>query len=192
MADVCTHITKKEINVIQPNVRDAMKPGGLNIGSMLGLKVIIQSIAIFQNTSSEVVKDKTDNNTILGTATESILLEFGLLEDGDLMHIVEPSNSVRNKMSVLVSLPNRGVRAFCKGASEIILRICDKIIDSNGNDVDLPEEQANKVNALRTLSVVVKDIDATEGENSILDNGYTLIISKRNESNTQYLCGCAS
>ncbi|QHO57331.1 hypothetical protein S83_008253 [Arachis hypogaea] len=79
-------------------------------------------------------------------------------------------------MSVLVSLPNRGVRAFCKGASEIILRICDKIIDSNGNDVDLPEEQANKVNALRTLSVVVKDIDATEGENSILDNGYTLII----------------
>ncbi|XLU94345.1 hypothetical protein S245_008697, partial [Arachis hypogaea] len=87
MADVCTHITKKEINVIQPNVRDAMKPGGLNIGSMLGLKVIIQSIAIFQNTSSEVVKDKTDNNTILGTATESILLEFGLLEDGDLMHI---------------------------------------------------------------------------------------------------------
>ncbi|XLU49801.1 hypothetical protein S245_044615 [Arachis hypogaea] len=162
------------------------------------MSILLQ--AIFQNTSSEVVKDKTGNNTILGTPTESSLLEFGLLEGGDFdaqrntykIIKVEPFNSVRKKMSVLVSLPNGGVRAFCKGASEIISRMCEKIIDSNGNDVDLPEEQADKVNALRTLCVAVKDIDATEGKNSIPNNGYTLIISKRNNGNTQHLCGCAS
>ncbi|KAL1330457.1 hypothetical protein AAHE18_12G111000 [Arachis hypogaea] len=154
------------------------------------MSILLQ--AIFQNTSSEVVKDETGNNTILGTPTESALLEFGLLTGGDFdaqrstykIIKVEPFNSVRKKMSVLVSLPNGGVRAFCKGASEIILRMCDKIIDSNGNAADLPEEQANKVNdvindfaseALRTLCLAVKDIDATEGENSIPDHGYTLI-----------------
>ncbi|MED6126006.1 putative calcium-transporting ATPase 11, plasma membrane-type [Stylosanthes scabra] len=154
------------------------------------MSILLQ--AIFQNTSSEVVKDKTGKNTILGTPTESALLEFGLLTGGDFdaqrstykIIKVEPFNSVRKKMSVLVSLPDGGVRAFCKGASEIILRMCDKIIDCNGNAVDLPEEQANKVNdvingfaseALRTLCLAVKDIDATEGENSIPENGYTLI-----------------
>ncbi|XP_057748960.1 calcium-transporting ATPase 4, plasma membrane-type-like [Arachis stenosperma] len=154
------------------------------------MSILLQ--AIFQNTSSEVVKDETGNNTILGTPTESALLEFGLLTGGDFdaqrstykIIKVEPFNSVRKKMSVLVSLPNGGVRAFCKGASEIILRMCDKIIDSNGNAADLPEEQANKVNdvinnfaseALRTLCLAVKDIDATEGESSIPDHGYTLI-----------------
>ncbi|CAL0317082.1 unnamed protein product [Lupinus luteus] len=148
--------------------------------------------AIFQNTSSEVVKDKDGNNTILGTPTESALLEYGLLSGGDFgaerkaykILKVEPFNSVRKKMSVLVGLPDGGVRAFCKGASEIILKMCDKIIDCNGNAVDLPEEQAKNVSdvinefaseALRTLCLAVKDINETEGETRIPDDGYTLI-----------------
>ncbi|CAL0310592.1 unnamed protein product [Lupinus luteus] len=150
------------------------------------------SQAIFQNTSSEVVKDKDGKNTTLGTPTESALLEFGLLlgADFDAQHgagkiiKVEPFNSVRKKMSVLVSLPDGGVQAFSKGASEIILKMCDKIIDRNGKVVDLHESRVNEVSdvinsfaseALRTLCLAVKDLSEIHEESSIPDNGYTLI-----------------
>ncbi|XP_027912992.1 putative calcium-transporting ATPase 11, plasma membrane-type [Vigna unguiculata] len=150
--------------------------------------------AIFQNTSAEVVKDKDGKDTILGTPTESALLEFGCLLGADFdayaqrkmykILKVEPFNSVRKKMSVLVGLPDGGIRAFCKGASEIILKMCNKIIDCNGEVVDLPEDQANKVfsiindfasEALRTLCLAFKDINAMHGEANIPDSGYTLI-----------------
>lgn len=156
------------------------------------LGVLLQ--AIFQNTSSEVVKDKDGNNRILGTPTESALLEFGLLLGGDFdaqrkeykILEVKPFNSVRKKMSVLVGLPDGKMRAFCKGASEIILKMCDKIIDGNGETVDLPEDKAKNVSdvinsfaseALRTLCLAVKDVEGEEnhGEIGIPDNGYTLI-----------------
>jgi len=150
--------------------------------------------AIFQNTSAELVKDKDGKDTILGTPTESALLEFGCLLGADFdayaqrreykILKVEPFNSVRKKMSVLVGLPDGRVRAFCKGASEIILKTCDKIIDCNGEVVDLPEEQANNVfsiindfasEALRTLCLAFKDINEMHEEANIPDSGYTLI-----------------
>ncbi|XP_054803998.1 calcium-transporting ATPase 4, plasma membrane-type-like isoform X2 [Prosopis cineraria] len=154
------------------------------------LSILFQ--AIFQNTSAEVVKDKDGKNKILGTPTESALLEFGLFLGGNFgaqrkkyeIVKIEPFNSVRKKMSVLVRLPDGRIRAFCKGASEIILRMCDKIIDSDGNPVDLPEDRAKNVSdvingfaseALRTLCLAVKDINDTQGETSIPDDGYTLI-----------------
>ncbi|KAF5938196.1 hypothetical protein HYC85_025702 [Camellia sinensis] len=154
------------------------------------LNILLQTI--FQNTGAEVVKDKDGKNSILGTATESALLEYGLLLGGDFdaqrkefkILKVEPFNSVKKKMSVLVALPDGGLRAFCKGASEIILRTCDKIVDSNGEPDHMSEEQARDVEeiinsfaskALRTLCLTYKDIDNVFDENSIPDSGYTLI-----------------
>ncbi|KAG5043316.1 hypothetical protein GYH30_007131 [Glycine max] len=157
------------------------------------INILLQ--AIFQNTSAEVVKDdKNGKDTILGTPTESALLEFGCLLSADFdayaqrreykILKVEPFNSVRKKMSVLVGLPNGGVRAFCKGASEIILKMCDKTIDCNGEVVDLPEDGANNVSdvinafaseALRTICLAFKEINETHEPNSIPDSGYTLI-----------------
>ncbi|RDY05350.1 putative calcium-transporting ATPase 11, plasma membrane-type, partial [Mucuna pruriens] len=148
--------------------------------------------AIFQNTSSEVVKDKDGKSTILGTPTESALLEFGLLSGGDFdvqrgtckILKVEPFNSVRKKMSVLVGLPGGGGQAFCKGASEIVLKLCDKMIDHNGTAVDLSDEQARNVSdiingfasdALRTLCLAVKDVNEIHRETGIPEDGYTLI-----------------
>ncbi|XP_057438038.1 putative calcium-transporting ATPase 11, plasma membrane-type [Lotus japonicus] len=148
--------------------------------------------AICQNTSSEVVKNENGKHIILGTPTESALLEFGLLLGADFdaqrsvskIIKIEPFNSVRKKMSVLVGLPDGGVQAFCKGASEIILKMCDKVIDFNGEVVDLPEDCANHVadvinsfasEALRTLCLAVKDISETQGDIDIPDSGYTLI-----------------
>ncbi|RVX09523.1 putative calcium-transporting ATPase 11, plasma membrane-type [Vitis vinifera] len=120
--------------------------------------------AIFQNTSSEVVKDKDGKNTILGTPTESALLEFGLLLGGNFdaqrkenkIVEVEPFNSVKKKMSVLVALPDGRIRAFCKGASEIILSMCNKILE----------------NPLLGF----QDVDDPSNENDIPTYGYTLIM----------------
>ncbi|KAJ0976132.1 hypothetical protein J5N97_018097 [Dioscorea zingiberensis] len=155
------------------------------------LSILLQ--CIFQNTGSEVVRGKDGKNTILGSPTETAVLEFGLhLEGVDDQHQhrdcnklrVEPFNSEKKKMSVLVSVPGGGVRAFCKGASEIILRMCDKMIDSDGNSVSLSEEKIkdimNVINsfaceALRTLCLAFKDMDESYNADEIPADGYTLI-----------------
>ncbi|KAM3691085.1 hypothetical protein ACJW31_09G168400 [Castanea mollissima] len=184
MAVVKVWISEKSID-IKGNASDLKSEIS---GRVLG--ILLQ--AIFQNTGSEVVKDDSGKNTILGTPTESALLEFGLLLGGDFdaqrrefkILKVEPFNSVRKKMSVLAALPDGRVRAFCKGASEIILRMCDKIVDCNGESVNLSEEQKKDITdvingfasgALRTLCLAFKDVDDTSIENSIPDSGYTLI-----------------
>ncbi|KAL6145199.1 hypothetical protein ACLB2K_055887 [Fragaria x ananassa] len=153
------------------------------------LDILLQ--VIFQNTSSEVIKDE-GKTSILGTPTESALLEFGLLLGGDFdaqrrefkIIKMEPFSSVRKKMSVLIAHPHGGVRAFCKGASEIVLGMCNKVIDCNGETVNLSREGANNITdvinsfaceALRTLCLAFKDIDESSINNDIPDDGYTLI-----------------
>lgn len=153
------------------------------------LAILLQAILL--NTSSEVVKDKEGKQSILGTPTESALLEFGLLLGGDFVAHhgenktlkVEPFSSVRKKMSVLVARPDGGARAFCKGASEIVLGMCDKIVDEEGNFASMSEEQVKNMTdviygfaseALRTLCLAFKDVDDTSNGN-IPEGGYTLI-----------------
>ncbi|XP_024630609.1 putative calcium-transporting ATPase 11, plasma membrane-type isoform X5 [Medicago truncatula] len=140
--------------------------------------------SIFQNTASEVVKGEDGKNKVMGTPTESALLGFGLILGGDTKFYndkykivkVEPFNSTRKKMSVLVSLPdnNNKTRAFCKGASEIVVKMCDKVVNSEGKVVDLNEQQRNSINevingfasdALRTLCVAFKDIEGPDFRN---------------------------
>ncbi|KAB2013075.1 hypothetical protein ES319_D09G132900v1 [Gossypium barbadense] len=148
--------------------------------------------SIFLNSSAEVVKDENGKNSILGTPTETALLEFGLLLSADhdayrrrfKILKVEPFNSDRKKMSVLVALPEGRIQAFCKGAPEIVLRMCEKVVDSSGEVVLLSEERVRDIteaingfasDALRTLCVAVKDVGETFNENGIPDSGYTLI-----------------
>ncbi|CAI9782811.1 unnamed protein product [Fraxinus pennsylvanica] len=129
------------------------------------LAILLQ--AIFNNTGSEVVKDKTGKRTILGTPTESALLEYGLLLGGDFddhrreckLLKVEPFNSHKKMMSTLVARGNGKMRAFCKGASEIILKMCDNTIDSNGEAFHLSEEHVRNItNVINAFAVVgIKD-----------------------------------
>lgn len=179
-----TWIGEKSIDVKGNESKDVVK------SEISGaLSILLQ--VIFQNTSSEVIKDD-GKTSILGTPTESALLEFGLLLGGDFdaqrrefkILKIEPFNSVRKKMSVLVALPHGGIRAFCKGASEIVLGMCNKFIDCNGESVNLSREEANNImdvinsfasEALRTLCLAFKDIDDSSVNNDIPDDGYTLI-----------------
>ncbi|WOK96014.1 putative calcium-transporting ATPase 5, plasma membrane-type [Canna indica] len=154
------------------------------------LSVLLQ--CIFENSGSEVVRGKDGKNIILGTPTETALLEFGLEFEGliDSQHQgckklkVEPFNSVKKKMSVLIKLPSGGICAFAKGASEIILDMCDHIIDSDGNAIPLSakhkEDILNVINsfaceALRTLCLAFKDIHENQNAEEIPAIGYTLI-----------------
>lgn len=153
--------------------------------------VLLQGI--FECTGSEVVKDKNGKTSILGTPTESAILQYGLDLGGDFnatrseikMLKMEPFNSAKKKMSVIVALPDGQIRAFCKGASEIVLGLCDKIIDRDGETVPISEEKVKfitdvieefAVDALRTLCLAYLDVEGGfDGELNIPERGYTLI-----------------
>ncbi|XP_073314685.1 calcium-transporting ATPase 1-like [Primulina huaijiensis] len=149
--------------------------------------------SVFNNTGGDIVIDKDEKIEILGTPTETALLEFGLFLGGDFLAErrvsklvkVEPFNSTKKRMGVVLELPGEGFQAHCKGASEIILAACDRFLNSNGEVVPLDEsttthmkdtidEFANE--ALRTLCLAYKDIGSDfSAENPIPFEGYTLI-----------------
>jgi P-type Ca2+ transporter type 2C len=153
------------------------------------LTMLLQGI--FEDTSAEVVKEKDGKETVLGTPTERAILEFGLklrehdAEDRTCTKVkVEPFNSVKKKMAVLVSLPNGTHRWFSKGASEIILQMCDMMVDGDGNSVPLSEAQRENVldtinsfacDALRTLCLAFKEVDDFDDGSESPTSGFTLI-----------------
>ncbi|KAF5739472.1 Autoinhibited Ca2+-ATPase 1 isoform 1 [Tripterygium wilfordii] len=155
------------------------------------VRILLQSI--FTNTGGEVVNGKDNKTEILGTPTEAALLEFGLKLGGDFQKEhqnskvvkVEPFNSLKKRMGVVLEHPNGSFRVHCKGASEIILSACDKVLDSNGDVVPLDEVSINRLTntieqfsseALRTLCLAYLDIGSDfSPENSIPVKGYTCI-----------------
>ncbi|CAL5098392.1 unnamed protein product [Urochloa decumbens] len=147
---------------------------------------------IFENTSAEVVKEKDGAQAVLGTPTERAILEFGLklqgshdAEDRTCTKVkVEPFNSDKKKMAVLVSLPNGTYRWFSKGASEIVVQMCDMMVDADGNSVPLSEAQRRNVldtinafasDALRTLCLAYKEVDDFDDDSDSPTGGFTLI-----------------
>ncbi|KAL9247741.1 hypothetical protein vseg_021142 [Gypsophila vaccaria] len=175
---------------IHGHVKDTEGKDFLKSMSKTVLDVLIQ--AIFLNTGSEVVKGDGGTPKILGTPTETAILELGLLSGGNFNAIqnesktlkVEPFNSNKKKMSVLVALPSGKLRAFCKGASEIVLAMCDKVLDPNGKPIELSEESRQKVTevinkfasqALRTLSIAYKDVTEKSTGDNIPEENFTLI-----------------
>ncbi|PON91113.1 P-type ATPase [Trema orientale] len=155
------------------------------------LKILLQSI--FNNTGGEVVKNKDNKNEILGTPTETALLEFGLRLGGDFQAErqasnivkVEPFNSTKKRMGIILELPEGGFRVHCKGASEIILAACDKVIDSKGEVVPLEKKYAHVLintiekfanEALRTLCLGYMEIETEfSAESPIPSSGFTCI-----------------
>ncbi|GMH17978.1 hypothetical protein Nepgr_019819 [Nepenthes gracilis] len=155
------------------------------------LEILLQSI--FNNTGGEVVQKKDKQIEILGSPTETALLEFGLSLGGGFQSErqkakvvkVEPFNSLKKRMGVVLELPEGGMRAHTKGASEIILAACDKVIDSNGVVVPLDKASIDHLNvaveqfasdALRTLCLAYREIEnGFTAESPIPTNGYVCI-----------------
>ncbi|KAK9071723.1 hypothetical protein SSX86_008152 [Deinandra increscens subsp. villosa] len=160
------------------------------------LKLLLQSI--FTNTGGEVVINQHGGaREILGTPTETAMLEFGLSLGGDFQSErkaskvvrVEPFNSTKKRMGVVLELPEGSARAHCKGASELILAACDKMINANGDVVNLDEASLNHLKgiiekfaskALRTLCLAYIDLKNNNVDVSLADTpipacGYTCI-----------------
>lgn len=155
------------------------------------VKLLLQSI--FNNTGGEVVVNKDGKREILGTPTDAALLEFALSLGGDFqaerqaskLVKVEPFNSTKKRMGVVLELPEGGLRAHTKGASEIILANCDKVINANGEIVPLDEASVEYLNAtitqfageaLRTLCLAYMELEnGFSAENPIPISGFTCI-----------------
>ncbi|CAN1324587.1 Calcium-transporting ATPase 2, plasma membrane-type [Linum perenne] len=158
------------------------KTGTLTTNHMTVVKscicILLQSI--FNNTGGEVVMSKERKREILGTPTEAAILEFGLSLGGEFqgereavkLVKLEPFNSTKKRMSAVVELPGGGLRAHSKGASEIVLASCDKVIDSKGEAVALDDSSLNFLNttidqfageALRTLCLAYKEVQGIVG-----------------------------
>lgn len=108
------------------------------------MKILLQSIF---NNGGEVVVSETGTREILGTPTDAALLELALSFGGDFQAEhqdpkvieVEPFNSTKKSIGVVLELPEGGLRAHTKGASEIVLATCDKVLNSDGEVVPLDE-----------------------------------------------------
>ncbi|WOG93018.1 hypothetical protein DCAR_0312297 [Daucus carota subsp. sativus] len=155
------------------------------------IKIILQSI--FNNTGGEIVVNEAGKREILGSPTDAALLEFALSLGGDFQAVrqasklvkVEPFNSTKKRMAVVLELAEGGKRAHTKGASEIVLAACDKVMNSNGEVVPLDEEMLNHLKvtidefaseALRTLCLGYVELENDfSAENPIPASGYTCI-----------------
>ena len=155
------------------------------------VKLLLQSI--FNNSGGEVVVNKEGKFEILGSPTEAALLEFGLFLGGDFqgerqtskLIKVEPFNSTKKRMGVVLELPEGSLRAHTKGASEIILAACNKVINSNGEVVPLDEATNDHLNAtinqfaseaLRTLCLAYMELEnGFSPKDSIPLSGYTCL-----------------
>lgn len=159
--------------------------------SQMVFDILMQSI--FNNTGGEIVTNQHRKIEILGTPTETAILEFGLSLGGNFqaereavkLIKVEPFNSAKKRMGVVVQLPQGGFRAHCKGASEIVLASCDKVLDAAGNAVPLDEATFNHLKdtiesfakeALRTLCLAYMEVeDDFTANQQIPSDGYTCI-----------------
>ncbi|KAI3669759.1 hypothetical protein L6452_41146 [Arctium lappa] len=172
------------------NVKDGIKQETSEIPDG-ALKILLQSI--FTNTGGEVVSNEKGQREILGSPTDTAILEFGLSLGGDFQSErqatkvlrVEPFNSTKKQMGVVLELPDGSVRAHCKGASEIVLAACDKVINENGEVVNLDQESLHHLTttidrfageALRTLCLAYIDLESgVSAETPIPSSGYTCI-----------------
>ncbi|KAK1383195.1 Calcium-transporting ATPase [Heracleum sosnowskyi] len=177
------------------NVKDVSKQGSAStLCSEIpesAIKIVLQSI--FNNTGGEIVVNEAGKREILGTPTDSALLEFALSLGGDFQAVcqaskivkVEPFNSTKKRMAVVLELPEGGKIAHTKGASEIVLASCDKVMNSNGEVVPLDEEILNYLKvtidefaseALRTLCLGYVELENEfSADNPIPASGYTCI-----------------
>ncbi|KAL5656250.1 hypothetical protein ACJX0J_035569, partial [Zea mays] len=146
---------------------------------------------VFHCSGSEVVTGKDGRTSVMGTPTETAILEFGLevekymgVEHAGAKKLkVEPFNSVKKTMAVVIASPNSAghPRAFLKGASEVVLSRCSSVIDGTGSVEKLTEAKAKRVGsaidafaceALRTLCLAYQDVG---GAGDVPGDGYTLI-----------------
>ncbi|KAK3004750.1 hypothetical protein RJ639_018618 [Escallonia herrerae] len=152
--------------------------------------ILLQSIQ--KTSTANMIEGQDGEKDFIGSSVESALLKYGLIlgansdpQSWEATRVrVVPFSSVRKKMSVLVSLRVGRTRALCKGAPDIILDLCERVLDCNGESVQFSSEERDTVKAaihtfsaegLRTLCYAYQDMAESLTEYRIPEHGYTLV-----------------
>ncbi|CAK80242.1 unnamed protein product (macronuclear) [Paramecium tetraurelia] len=144
--------------------------------------------SICYNSNAFPQKDKVTNKWIqIGNKTECALLEcadnfnynFSQYRPSDKILRQIPFNSKRKKMSTAVYNPKtQFVRVYTKGASEIVLNQCIKMVGANGVEQLLDQNARNQIyndviqkfasESLRTIAIAYRDLDPHSQNSSVL------------------------
>lgn len=162
---------------------DQIKDWSKKVDKKHVLPLIFEAIAL----NSNAFEDKNENGQIefVGSKTECALLGFSKTlgsKYDDLRHDatvakVYPFASKRKTMTTILEMKENSAptptqkdyRVHVKGASEIVLKTCEKYIDAKGEPQDLDDEAMKRFQtiisdyadqALRTIAVAYKDISS--------------------------------
>jgi len=188
-------LTTNRMTVVQSYLagqRHYKIPNFTDIPKKLG-ELLVNGISINSGYTSRVMppKERGEMPMQVGNKTECALLGF-VMDMGksyeecreqmteEKLHKVYTFNSVRKSMSTVVPLENGGYRLFTKGASEIVLKKCDYIMDKEGNPRRFTPADAEAMvdnviepmasDGLRTICIAYKDFvtaDAADNETKI-------------------------
>ncbi|XP_060914626.1 plasma membrane calcium-transporting ATPase 3b isoform X2 [Labrus mixtus] len=178
-------LTTNRMTVVQSFLGDVHHrvvpdPGQVNPRT---LDLLVNAIAINSAYTSKILPPDVEGGLAkqVGNKTECGLLGFIL----DLQHDYSPVreqipeerlykvytfNSVRKSMSTVIKLPDGSFRLYSKGASEILLKKCSYILDTNGEPRSFrPRDRDEMVKqviepmaceGLRTICIAFRDLPA--------------------------------
>ncbi|XP_037657820.1 plasma membrane calcium-transporting ATPase 2 isoform X2 [Choloepus didactylus] len=193
-------LTTNRMTVVQAYVgdvhyKDIPDPSSVNAKTM---ELLVHAIAINSAYTTKILPPEKEGALPrqVGNKTECGLLGFvlDLKQDYDPVRTQMPEeklykvytfNSVRKSMSTVIKLPDESFRMYSKGASEIVLKKCCKILNGAGEPrVFRPrdrDEMVKKViepmacDGLRTICVAYRDFPGSpepdwDNENDILND----------------------
>lgn len=160
------------------------------------LELIVNGISINCAYTSKILPPEKEGGLPrqVGNKTECGLLGFvtDLKQDYQAVRNEVPEeklfkvytfNSVRKSMSTVIRKPEGGFRMFSKGASEIVLRKCDRILNKEGEIVPFRSKDRDNMvrnviepmasEGLRTICIAYRDFD---GEEPPWDNESEILI----------------
>eukprot|EP00960_Hanusia_phi_P051053 760575-Hanusia_phi.AAC.4 len=141
------------------------------------LSIIAESIAC--NSKAVIgIDGKRGNPTVIGNKTEGALifflralgLDYRAIRDKHPIIRSYPFSSLKKRMSTIIQNEDKK-RLFTKGASEVMLQICDKYVDHDGVVRPFPDELRGRVmqyiskmssQGLRTLTCAYRDLADNE------------------------------
>ncbi|XP_005883114.1 PREDICTED: plasma membrane calcium-transporting ATPase 4 isoform X1 [Myotis brandtii] len=149
------------------------------------LDLLVNGISINSAYTSRILPPEKEGGLPrqVGNMTECSLLGFviALKQDYHAVRSEVPEekfykvytfNSVRKSMSTVIQKPGGGYRMYSKGASEIILRKCNRILDKNGEAVPFKSKDRDEVvrtviepmasEGLRTICLAYRDFNDVE------------------------------
>uniref|UniRef100_A0A452QPP0 Calcium-transporting ATPase n=1 Tax=Ursus americanus TaxID=9643 RepID=A0A452QPP0_URSAM len=159
------------------------------------LDLIVNGISINSAYTSKILPPEKEGGLPrqVGNKTECALLGFvtDLKQDyhavrnevpEEKLYKVYTFNSVRKSMSTVIEKPSGGYRMYSKGASEIILRKCNRILDKKGDVMPFKNKDRDEMvrtviepmasQGLRTICIAYRDFSDGEppwdNENEIL------------------------